>query len=258
MRLPKMTGRGWAYAGLLLGLSASITANVSSTVLAESEISLGLRVPFAVIWPVLTYIAIEVLTRTDWKRTASHVLIRLVISLPVAAVAAFVSYLHQHELMILAGEPGLAQLVGPLAVDGMLFGMTATLIVTRIKVPAREPESAPVDVDEVLARHGVTEELPIPISPAPISVSAPPAIEPAPRKARSTWDVRAAAELAADGVKAADIVNKVEGISPASAQLFVKVAALLRANPAGEIPAKVTGRSVNPEHVRVMRELISR
>lgn len=109
------------------------------------------------------------------------------------------------------------------------------------------PMPAPI-VAEV--REPEPEVLPIPISPAGPR---------APRALRSAgWDARAAAELAVDGAKAAEIVSKVQGMSPATAGLFVKVAAMLRANPAAEIPAKVTGRSVNPEYVRMMRDMIAR
>lgn len=266
----KMTGRGWAYVGLFLGLSASITANVASTVLAESEISLKLRVPFAVIWPVLTYIAIEVLTRTDWQRSFSHALIRIVISVPVAAVAAFVSYLHQHELMILAGEPGLAQLVGPLAVDGMLFGMTATLIVTRVSSAQRQmmllqyakplgpmpsaqravdnmPEISLAELLPQPSQDWSTAELdPIPVSPAPVR---------APRVSSVEWNAREVAELALDGKKAREIHEKL-GVSMATAGRFTKVARMLQADPRADIdPAR---EKLHADYIKMMRELVSR
>jgi hypothetical protein len=273
----KMSGRRWAYVGLFLGLSASITANVASTVLAQSEISLFLRVPFAVVWPVLTYIAIEVLTRTDWRRSASHILIRAVISVPVAAVAAFVSYLHQHELMILAAEPGLAQLVGPLAVDGMLFGMTATLIVTRVSAKASTmmlleherpigpmPAPRPAVTQELISadvpEFSLEQLLPQPRewSTAELDTASVAPVSPAPRAPRAPraaeWDVRKAAEMAVDGAKGSEI-SAATGASPATAGRFVKVAKILKADPRAEISA---AEKVRPEGVRIMRELISR
>ena len=124
-------GHGWAYFGVLVGLAASITGNVAHTYLADSDISLQLRVPLAVLWPVMLLIGIEVLTRVDWTKNWRHWFARLLLVGPVALVSAFVSYLHLFHLMGLAGETELAQYAGPLAVDGTLFGCTVALLVTR-------------------------------------------------------------------------------------------------------------------------------
>lgn len=128
-RLP--SGHGWAYLGVALGLIASVAGNVANTVLTESEVHLALRVPFAVAWPVFVGIGIEVLTRVEWERNWRHWGARAFLMGPMTLVAGFMSYLHLHHLMILSGEPGLAQAVGPLAVDGTLFGCTVALLVTR-------------------------------------------------------------------------------------------------------------------------------
>jgi hypothetical protein len=137
-RLP--SGHGWAYLGVALGLTASVAGNVANTVLAESTVSLWLRVPFAVAWPVFLGIGIEVLTRIAWERGWKHWAARAILVGPMSLVSGFMSYLHLHHLMILSGEPGLAQAVGPLAVDGTLFGCTVALLVTRTK--ARHVEDA--------------------------------------------------------------------------------------------------------------------
>lgn len=128
-RLP--SGHGWAYLGVALGLVASIAGNVANTVLTESTVHLALRVPFAVAWPVFVGIGIEVLTRVEWERNWRHWGARAFLMGPMTLVAGFMSYLHLHHLMILSNEPGLAQAVGPLAVDGTLFGCTVALLVTR-------------------------------------------------------------------------------------------------------------------------------
>lgn len=138
-RLP--SGHGWAYLGVALGLTASIVGNVANTVLTVSGVPLELRVPFAVIWPVFLGIGIEVLTRIDWKAGWKHWAARAILVGPMSLVSGFMSYLHLHHLMILSGEPGLAQAVGPLAVDGTLFGCTVALLVTRSK--ARDTDAAP-------------------------------------------------------------------------------------------------------------------
>lgn len=256
------SGRRWAYFGVFLGFAASITANIASTVLTDTSISLGLRVPFAVFWPLATYVAIEVLVRTDWDASWSHRLVRLIIAAPVGFVAAFVSYLHQHHLMILAGESGLAQAFGPLAVDGMLFGMTATLIVTRVTRVSEAPEV--LTVDEVLNRWGADlepeadwdraaeEELGAemladsqeiaPVSPA------------APRRPRSQWDAYAVCTMALEGVKAS-VANVEAGIGQSTYGRYLKVARILKENPRAEI---LPAEKVPAEHVQLLRELCSK
>lgn len=131
MTTAKTPGRGWAYLGLLLGLAGSVAGNVANTILTDTRVTEWLRVPFAVAWPVWTWVGIEVLTRIEWRRHWSHWIARLILMGPTTLVAAFVSYLHLHHLMVLSGEPGLAQAVGPLAIDGTLFGCTVALLVTR-------------------------------------------------------------------------------------------------------------------------------
>jgi hypothetical protein len=148
--------RRWAYTGIVVGGLASIAGNVTSTVLTESEVHLGFRIPWAVLWPVLVYIGIEVLTRTDWRKGPAHWAARLVLIGPVSMVAALVSYLHIHHLMRLSGEIGLAQAVGPLAIDGTLFGCTVVLLLTRAAAEKTEHLSAPATIVEA----GVTAEGP--------------------------------------------------------------------------------------------------
>lgn len=268
-----MNARGWAYIGVGLGFLASITANIASTVLKATEVPLQLRVPFAVFWPVATYVAIEVLVRTEWSASWSHRFVRLVLAGPVAVVAAFVSYLHQHHLMILAGEPGLAQGLGPIAVDSLLFGMTAVLILTRpgsaTPVVEAAPESESVkSVVEVIedaagasqpiepgidwqaefeALDKVTEDVPAP-KPLPVPVS------PAPRATRSRvdYDVRRVAELVFAGATPGEIIASVPGLTRTPAYRLVKVGRILATDPSAAIsPAE----KVAAEHVEILRDV---
>jgi hypothetical protein len=263
MKLAKIpSGRRWAYAGVLLGFGASITANVASTVLNESTVSLGLRVPFAVFWPLATYVAIEVLTRTDWIAGSwTHRLIRALIWIPVGGVAAFVSYLHQHELMVLASEPGLAQAVGPLAVDGMLFGMTATLIVTRIRKEITEYSNVDAEIErlemllaEQAAQNAVRE---LPTLPEMVEAKTEEIlaqIEPVKRERAPRWDAAKVCEMAVDGVKAPE-AQQVAGIGVSTYGRYTRVAKALKAEPGMEIPAEW---KVPAEDVRRMRGMVAR
>jgi hypothetical protein len=271
------SGRTWAYIGLGLGFSASITANIASTVLTETSVSLWLRTPFAVFWPLATYVAIEVLVRTRWtEKNWSHIATRLVLVLPVGAVAAFVSYLHQHHLMILAGEPGLAQAFGPLAVDGMLFGMTARLIINRTAEKVEEISSAaemlpggvisspqvveisPEETQELREKFEEylhpEKETPAeirPVSVAPIS----PAVPRAPRALRSTWDAAKVIDMLLEGRSKAEILS-VSGISPASYGRISKVLRVLREDRGAAIDYRA--EKVSEEHVDMMRKALAR
>lgn len=227
------TGRRWAYAGVVLGFTASITANVANTVLSGHTVPLALRIPFAVVWPLFTYVAIEVIVRTNWSKSLTHTMIKLVLWVPVAGVGAYVSYLHQHHLMVMAGEPGMAQLFGPLAVDGMLFGMTARLIATRQRTSLAEltPEL------QELA-------LAAPVSPAPRRERAP----------RGRWDVAKVCEMAVDGARPSEAAGAT-GIGESTFARYLRVARALQAAPLADInfDAKVPS-----EHIAMMRKMVTR
>lgn len=271
-----MSYRTWAYVGLGVGLTASVTANVASTVLKETTVPLGLRVPFAVIWPLLTYLAIEILARTPWSKGWKHASVRVVLSVPVGLVAAFVSYLHQHDLMVLGHEPGLAQGFGPLAVDGLLFGAAFVLVSTR-------KES--ISVDEVLERWSVSEDAPI--SPAPNFqiMEHPGALELELQEevllpmeemddsearsvaigvqeerdggviTRSSWDARMVAEMILSGAKTTEITEKT-GAKPASIGRFRKVARMIQTDARVTIDPKK--EKVTSDNIRMIRELVAR
>lgn len=134
-------GHGWAYFGVVLGLIASVAGNIASTVLTESEVTLWLRVPMASLWTIFLGVGIEVLTRIQWAAGWKHWGARLLLIGPMSLVAAVVSWLHLNHLMGLTGEPELAQVIGPLAVDGTLFGCTVALLVTR--ATTRDVEAGP-------------------------------------------------------------------------------------------------------------------
>lgn len=174
-------GQGWARFSLGFGVALSITGNVAHTVLADSGVSLWLRIPFAVVWPVALFLAVEVLVRVRWTRSALSWFGRIVLLLPVSVVAAVVSWLHLHHLMKLAGEVPAANIIGPLAVDGLMIGATVALLVIRAHslIPITEqPEPAPEIVPASVMAEQATEvqqELltALPIAAAPRQPRAP-------------------------------------------------------------------------------------
>lgn len=147
-------GLGWAYAGVALGGAVSVAANVAHSFVPPAGAPAGWRpmngaVLGAVFWPVALFVAIEILARTTWPAGTSWRLVRLGGLLPVALVAAVVSYRHLSGLIRYYGEDGLTATFGPLAVDGLMAVASAALLAAS-SPPADageatpEPEPAPV------------------------------------------------------------------------------------------------------------------
>jgi hypothetical protein len=167
-------GRGWAYTGATLGGLVSIAANVAHSFIPPA----GHTGPWApeagavvsaIVWPTFLFIAIEILARTPWPRQLGWALTRWIGLLPVALVAAFVSYRHLSGLLAHYGEEPIVTIIGPLAVDGLMIMATAALMatghrrtpaptVTQADDPADRPTSAPTPT----AVPVVTTAAPIP------------------------------------------------------------------------------------------------
>src|SRR5439155_18499791 len=84
----------------------------------------------SVFWPVALFVAVEILARTAWRPGAPWVLLRYAGLLPVALVAAVVSYRHLSGLLHYYGEDSLTVTLGPLAVDGLMIMATGALVAT--------------------------------------------------------------------------------------------------------------------------------
>ncbi|WP_018253848.1 MULTISPECIES: DUF2637 domain-containing protein [Salinispora] len=146
------SGRFWAYVGVALGLSASLAANYAHTTVPPSEAppSWSPR-PGAVVlslcWPVMLFVSAVILVRTEWPRELRWLAVRYFGLLPVAGVAAFVSYRHMSGLLAYYGEDGLTSRVGPLAIDGLMIMATGALLATRRRVPV--PNAASSHVEDI-------------------------------------------------------------------------------------------------------------
>ena len=128
-------GRGWAYAGALLGGVVSVAANVAHSYVPPAGADTRWTpevgaVIGAVFWPLALFVAVEILTRIAWPAGGRWVWLRFVGLLPVALVAAVVSYRHLSGLLTFYGEDALTATVGPLAVDGLMVMATGALLAT--------------------------------------------------------------------------------------------------------------------------------
>src|SRR5262245_40807797 len=189
-RKPKVPGRGWAYSGTVLGGSASVAANVAHSFVPPTNAPTGWQPQYGAIavsmaWPIFLFVAVEILIRVPWPSGWSYHLLRWCGLLPVAIVAAFVSYRHLSGLLAHYGEEPIVAFLGPLAVDGMMIlaagavhavartrghTLSATTVPT-VSVPAPVPAAAgAVTVAQPPARSLV--ELPV-ASPATMAAPSP-------------------------------------------------------------------------------------
>lgn len=122
-----------AWAGAAAGAVASLAANVAHAYVrpdgkpADWSPEFG-SVLSAVFWPLALLVAIEVLVRVDWPGGRLWLAVRYAGLLPVATVAAVVSYKHLSGLLAHYGEEGFTATFGPLAVDGLMVICSAALV----------------------------------------------------------------------------------------------------------------------------------
>lgn len=155
-------GRVWAYVGAGLGAGVSVAANVAHSYVPPPAAGPGWEphtgsVWLSAFWPVAVLVAVEILARVPWPAGGRWVLVRWAGLVPVAVVAAVVSYRHLSALLAWYGDDPLTAALGPLAVDGLMVMATAALIAT--SRPAAIAESA-----------GATKFLGDPAVPGPTTV----------------------------------------------------------------------------------------
>jgi hypothetical protein len=125
--------QGWAYSGVAIGGAVSVLANVAHSYVrpedapADWSPQMG-AVASSVFWPVALFIALEILVRTEWPRHWLWVAVKVCGLLPIAAVAAVVSYQHLSGLLGSYNESGFAATFGPVAVDGLMVISSAALL----------------------------------------------------------------------------------------------------------------------------------
>ncbi len=130
-----LTGRGWAYTGATLGGAVSIAANVAHSFIPPADAAATWTpepgaVVGAIVWPVFLFVAVEILARVAWPHGLTWQAIRWAGMLPVAAVAALVSYRHLSGLLAFYGEEPIVCVLGPLAVDGLMVMATGAILAT--------------------------------------------------------------------------------------------------------------------------------
>jgi hypothetical protein len=176
------TGRGWAYVGATLGGAVSIAANVAHSYVPPADAPAdwapqGGAVVGAIFWPVALFVAVEILARVAWPSGRRWTALRFAGLLPVALVAAFVSYKHLAGLLVFYGEDSLTAMLGPLAVDGLMVMATGALLATATRRPAAVVVPETVTADATVTAPEVPALPVADVTPPPV-----PAVKRAPAK----------------------------------------------------------------------------
>ncbi|MFG1605876.1 DUF2637 domain-containing protein [Actinoplanes sp. NPDC049265] len=237
MRKPSVSGRGWAYIGAALGGTVSIAANVAHSYVPPADVPVDWTpqtgaVVGAIFWPVALFVATEILARVAWPSGRRWTALRLGGLLPVALVAAFVSYKHLAGLLHFYGEDTLTAMLGPLAVDGLMVMATGALLATARRV---------TDVaEDIVTVTDTTSEAPIArvaeTSPAPATpIKKTPAKRVTPRPASASKVAKVAARM--PGASVAEIAKRAE-VSPSTARRHLAALRVTDASPSGPEPAE--------------------
>jgi hypothetical protein len=205
---PLGTGRGWAYTGVTLGGVVSVAANVAHSYVPPADAAAGWvphtgAVVGAVFWPVALVVAIEILARVPWPDLARWAVVRFGGLIPVAAVAAVVSYRHMSGLLAFYGEDTVTSVIGPLAVDGLMVMATGALLATRRTRRTAVTVTAPVAA-RVTAPDTVTVT-PAPDTSADTGPDVPPQPTRTPRRTPPRDKATEVVRLHNKGMTAADI-----------------------------------------------------
>ncbi|PRY28025.1 hypothetical protein [Pseudosporangium ferrugineum] len=236
MRKPTISGRGWAYIGAALGGTVSIAANVAHSYVPPAGAPADWSPPTgavvgSVFWPVALFVATEILARVAWPVGRRWTALRFLGLLPVALVAAIVSYKHGSGLLRFYGEDFLTAHLGPLAVDGLMVMASAALLATAHRATAlAAPAAEVVAVPEPVAEPVIAEQ------PAPVpAVKKTPAKRVMPRPASAEKVAKVAAKM--PGASAAQIAAKA-GVSASTARRHLAALSATDASPSAPVPAE--------------------
>ena len=189
-----VSGRRWAYIGAALGGTVSIAANIAHSYVPPTGVTpeswspnLG-AVIGAVFWPVALFVATEILTRVAWPSGRVWWLLRWAGMLPVAFVAALVSYRHLSGLLAFYGEEPIVCVLAPLAVDGLMVMATGAILATGqhrtaefVSVPAVPDAPSRVHPAPTVTPSSVDND--VPPSTQDTTITPPPAVaEPEPAR----------------------------------------------------------------------------
>ncbi|MEV6630076.1 hypothetical protein AB0M54_04915 [Actinoplanes sp. NPDC051470] len=229
MRKPSVSGRGWAYIGAALGGSVSIAANVAHSYVPPADGSADWTpqtgaVIGSVFWPIALFVATEILARVAWPTGRRWTALRFLGLLPVALVAAIVSYRHGSGLLRFYGEDVLTAHLGPVAVDGLMVMASAALLATARRTAPLAERVEPAE-----------SSAPKPVAAPVNSAEKTPTKRVTPRPASAVKVAKVAAKM--PGAPVAQIAAKA-GVSESTARRYLPVPAATVASPSAPVPAE--------------------
>jgi len=112
----------------------------------------------AVFWPFALFVAVEIFARILWPAGRRWTALRFLGLLPVALVAAVVSYRHLSGLLAFYREDALTATIGPLAVDGLMVMATGALIATGARRAATDTAQTAVTMAETVVTQATRAE----------------------------------------------------------------------------------------------------
>lgn len=226
MNKVKIEGRGITRFTLIATLVISVIANITHAVRADSDVTPWLRVPGAAVWPVLSFLAIEIIVRVEWRSVFSHYFARFFVLGP-AVPAIIVSYEHQSSLLTMMGEGALVSTIGPPVIDGLMIGCTLALLLTRASAHLAESEIS----EPVLAESEIPESVTEPITE--------PAVTSAPRaRALAAPDALGKAIKALQDGQSTAQAKEVSGLSAPTVRRYASVVKALREDVNATIDAR--------------------
>jgi hypothetical protein len=188
MRKLPSAGRLYGYAGAIGGFALSFWANVRDAYIPEIPHGVAgdlwrtgypgyhdvkpnsFDLVLAGFFPVALFVALELLTRVEWKDTGQHKILKWVGVGGLTLVAGIISYSHLRTGFLLAGwSNGMASLA-PFAVDGFMLLCTTVLLMTGHKAPT-------ILGPQTQVHHPMSQGPQVPVSvhqPSPQAFTAPP------------------------------------------------------------------------------------
>jgi hypothetical protein len=183
--LPQLKRIRWAVrAALFLGVAASVAANILHA--RENPISQAISA-----WPPLALLLTVELTSRIPMHKRSLAFLRVVATIAIAGIAAWVSYWHMQGVAVRYGETEMSAYLLPVSVDGLIVVASvslvelagrirfleerreemkaAAIIAAQTPAPVAAPAAVPVYAEPVLARPTHTQALADGGSVSPIS-----------------------------------------------------------------------------------------
>lgn len=162
MQLPQLKRIRWAVrAALFLGVAASVAANVLHAL--PNPISQAISA-----WPPLALLlTVELTSRIPMHRPLLAAL-RVVATIAIAGIAAWVSYWHMQGVAMRYGETAMSSFLLPISVDGLIVVASVSLVELAGRIRMVEEERLRATTAPAASVAPVQFVQPTPAPPAPV------------------------------------------------------------------------------------------